>query len=105
MDFEEMREKTLETLEKLKKSGAKDWEPEVRFIQLVEEIGELANALLAENGHKPQKTKIFDLGDSFADVLFNLIILADKTGTDLEKEYEKMLKSLEKRIKKGEFKD
>lgn len=105
MDFKEMRRKTLEVLEKLYSSEAKKWSIETRFMDLIEEVGELANAVLVKQGHKPWKRKKSDLGDSFADVLFDLIVLAEEMGIDLEKEYEKMVKSLEERIEKGEFRD
>lgn len=77
---------------------------EERFIQLVEEIGELANAIATAEGHKSKKCARADLADSFADVLFDLIVLANLYEIDLEKETRIMLKRLEKRIKNNEFK-
>ena len=76
---------------------------EERFIQLVEEVGELANAIATTEGHKAKKLARADLKDSFADVLFDLVVLADLYRVDLEKETEEMLKRLEKRIESKEF--
>lgn len=88
---------------KISKKFPKPMSKEERFIQLVEEVGELANAIATTEGHKAKKCARADLKDSFADVMFDLIVLASLYKIDLEKETEEMLKRLEKRIKKGNF--
>lgn len=91
--------KVLEISKKFPKPLTK----EERFIQLVEEVGELANAIAITEGHKSEKCARADLNDSFADVFFDLILLANLYEVDLEKETEAMLKRLDKRIKDQEF--
>jgi len=76
---------------------------EARVLDLVEEVGELANAVLVEEGHKGRKKA--DLADSLADVLYDLILVAEHYGIDLKKEYGNMLEELKKRAERGEFKD
>ncbi len=83
---------------------------EERFIDLVEEVGELAQAILITRGKKytndPRKQKtIEDVADALSDILFNLIVLADGLEIDLEREYQQMLKRLQERLDKGEFKN
>ena len=81
---------------------------EERFIDLVEEIGELAQAILITRGKKytndPSKQQtVENVADALADVLFNLIVLAEEYGLDLEEEYLKMLDRLQGRIEAKEF--
>jgi NTP pyrophosphatase (non-canonical NTP hydrolase) len=78
---------------------------EQRFINLVEEVGELANAIAIAEKHKSPKRKRSDLRDSFADTLYNLIILASLYDIDLEDEMNFMLDGLEKRIHNHDFDD
>ncbi len=75
---------------------------EKEFIHLIEEVGELANAIRGREGHtsKPARS---DIADSICDVLWHLIIIADHYTLDLPKEYMEMVDRMEERIKKGEF--
>ena len=101
MNLKQLTEKTV----KLTKKFPQKWNKNTRFIDLVEEIGEIANAILVKEEQKPKKTlhKGNSLPDALADTLYDLIMLAHQHGIDLEKEYLEMLKKLEKRIEKGEF--
>lgn len=76
---------------------------EARFVDLVEEVGELANAILTTEGHKSKKCTRADIADSLADILYNVIILADLYEVNLEKEMKEMLEKLHRRIKDKEF--
>lgn len=102
MGLDEMWGRTLEILKSLEKQDRK-MGIEARFIDMVEEIGELANAILTERGHKSMKRKKSEIADSICDVLFDLLALAKMLKLNLAKEYEKMLKEMEERIRKGEF--
>ena len=85
----------------LKKSNT--FSIEARFIDLVEEVGELANAILGKEGHKDKKRIRADLADSVADILWDLIFIAEYYKIDIEKEYFVMCDQLEKRIQEKEF--
>ncbi|PZR29711.1 MAG: pyrophosphatase [Citrobacter freundii] len=58
---------------------------------LTEEVGELARLMARQYGDQSFKEsdKNRDLGDEMADVLWVLICLANQTGVDLEKAWEK----------------
>ena len=60
---------------------------------LTEEVGELARIMARQYGDQSFKEsdKGRDLGDEMADVLWVLICLANQTGVDLEKAWEKNL--------------
>lgn len=79
-----------------------------RMVDLTEEVGELAQAMLIVEKKKltndplKKRTKA-DIADALADIFYDLLLLADTYGVDLEDEYESMLSRLDKRIKEGEF--
>ncbi|MDO8627164.1 MAG: MazG-like family protein [Candidatus Diapherotrites archaeon] len=104
--MKELIEKTKELQKQFReksKGNWKDWGNEAVMIDLVEEVGELANAVLVKENYKRDKRKKADLEDSLADVLFDVILLSANYGIDLEKEYKAMLARLEARVKGNEF--
>ncbi len=66
---------------------------------LTEEVGELARIMARQYGDQSFKEsdKGRDLGDEMADVLWVLVCLANQTGVDLEKAWEKNLEKKTKR--------
>ena len=81
----------------------KPWDIYQRFNDLVEEVGELANAIQVKEGWKSKKRAKADLVNSICDVLYSIILVADHYKIDLDKEYPKVLKEIEGRINKGDF--
>jgi NTP pyrophosphatase (non-canonical NTP hydrolase) len=80
-----------------------------RLLDAVEEMGELAQAILMVENIKttndPTKQRtVADVADALCDVLFDLVILADDYHIDYENEYQDMLTRLQTRLNKGEFK-
>lgn len=69
--------------------------------QLTEEVGEVARIIARRYGEQSEKEsdKDKDLGEEFADVLFVLICLANQTGVDLTKAFEKRMDKKTKRDK------
>jgi NTP pyrophosphatase (non-canonical NTP hydrolase) len=103
MNLNQLTDKTIKVNRQFK--NWRQWDQKTRFIDLVEEVGELANAVLTNykaKGDKPGWQKE-GFKDSLCDLLFDILILARENKIDLEKEYLAMLDDLEKRIKKGEF--
>jgi NTP pyrophosphatase (non-canonical NTP hydrolase) len=103
MDFNQLKQKTVAVNKKFK--NWKDWNNNIRFVDLVEEIGELANAVLTKQKAKGSKPGWQEEGleDSLCDVLYDIFLLAEQNNVDLENEYLQMLAKLEKRIESGEF--
>jgi len=62
--------------------------------QLTEEVGEVARIIARRYGEQSEKEsdKDKDLGEELADVLFVVLCLANQTGVDLQKVFEKKLK-------------
>lgn len=80
-----------------------NWDAKTYMINLVEEIGELSNAMLVEEGKKSLKRKKSNVADSLCDSLYSLFMIAECYNLDLEEEYDKVLNDLEGRINNGEF--
>ena len=81
------------------------WDLKTHYIDLVEEVGELGNAILVESGNKSIKRKRAELDDSFADVLFELIMMANEAGVNLEDVLTEMLDELKARQENREYHD
>jgi len=62
--------------------------------QLTEEVGEVARIISRRYGEQSEKKsdKKVDLGEELSDVLFVVLCLANQTGVDLEKSFNKKLK-------------
>ncbi len=74
-----------------------------RFNDLVEEVGELANAIQVKEGWKTKNRAKSDLVDSVCDVLYSIFSVAATYNIDLDKEYPEVLKQIDERRQKGDF--
>lgn len=105
-DFKDLVEETRSLHRKFKSP----FDKRDRVLDLVEEVGELANAVLIVEkrktitAHHPRKNKTkADVADALSDILFNVILLADDYDVDLLLDYERMLADLKRRLERGEF--
>ena len=86
----------LNTLQKkvddwIKKYGVRYFDELTNMAQLTEEVGEVARIISRTYGEQSIKEneELNDLSEELADVLFVLLCLANQTGIDLEKSFEK----------------
>jgi len=100
IDIQKKTEKIIKKFQEIEKNP---WGPEAIVLDLVEEVGELANAVLVREKYKSIKRKKSELKDSIADILYALVRLANYYNINIKDEYMKMLKKLEERLEKGEF--
>ena len=96
----------LNTLQKkvddwIKKYGVRYFDELTNMAQLTEEVGEVARIISRTYGEQSIKKneELNDLGEELADVLFVLLCLANQTGIDLEKAFEKKLNKKSRRDK------
>ena len=96
----------LNTLQKkvddwIKKYGIRYFDELTNMAQLTEEVGEVARIISRTYGEQSIKEneELNDLGEELADVLFVLLCLANQTGINLEKAFEKKLKKKSRRDK------
>ena len=107
LELEKLVEKTREVAREFEKKG-QGYGKQERFMDLVEEVGELAQAMLIVDGAKvtndPAKTRTKKhIADALSDILFDLVLLADNYEIDLFGDYERMLEELKGRLESGEF--
>lgn len=86
-----------------KMPNKKDWQVHNNFAAMVEEVGELANAIQVEEGFKSKKRRKAEIADSICDILYELFRIANWYKIDLDKEYPLVIKQIDKRRLKGEF--
>ncbi len=77
-------------------AAAADWEGpvEVRFLDLAEEVGELARAVLVTEGHKGTAAPAEEVAEALCGVLVDVFALADHYHVELDELYPRMLARL-----------
>jgi len=98
-----LNEATRETKKVAQHMQGEKWGVYQRFSDLIEEVGELANAIQVKEGWKTKKRSKLEVVNSICDVLYELLLIADYFDVNLEREYPKVLEEIDKRRKKGEF--
>ena len=78
----------------IKNHGVRYFNEFTNMAQLTEEVGEVARIISRRYGEQSEKDsdKKIDLGEELSDVLFVVFCLANQTGVDLEKSFNKKLK-------------
>jgi len=77
----------------IKAHGVRYFNELTNMAQLTEEVGEVARIIARRYGEQSEKEsdKNKDLGEELADVVFVVLCLANQTGVDLEKAFQKKL--------------
>lgn len=77
----------------IKTHGVRYFNELTNMAQLTEEVGEVARIIARRYGEQSEKEsdKNKDLGEELADVVFVVLCLANQTGVDLEKAFQKKL--------------
>ena len=83
----------------IKQHGVRYFNELTNMAQLTEEVGEVARIIARRYGEQSEKEsdKNKDLGEELADVIFVVLCLANQTGVDLQKAFEKKLEVKTKR--------
>lgn len=74
---------------------------ELQLLYVIEEFGEVAEAIRKSAGHKARKDMKTDLGSEFADLIISITTLANSYDIDLADEIEKFKDRLASRHAKG----
>lgn len=77
----------------IKAHGVRYFNELTNMAQLTEEVGEVARIIARRYGEQSEKEsdKNKDLGEELADVLFVVLCLANQTGIDLQRSFDKKL--------------
>lgn len=86
-----------------------DWEQrskqqpgvELQLLYIMEELGEVAEAIRKTSGSKTRKQKDVNLGAEFADLIISVTTLANHFNIDLDKEIDDFKERLAKRHGQG----
>ena len=97
------------TIQSLQQWVRKDWierssalpSKELQLLYLLEEIGEIAEAIRKVNGHKNRTEESPDIGSEIADAIIALITIANEYNVDLELEMHNFQERLQKRHNQG----
>jgi NTP pyrophosphatase (non-canonical NTP hydrolase) len=83
----------------IKEHGVRYFNELTNMAQLTEEVGEVARIIARRYGEQSEKEsdKEKDLGEELADVMFVVLCLANQTGVDLQKAFDKKLEIKTKR--------
>lgn len=83
----------------IKAHGVRYFNELTNMAQLTEEVGEVARIIARRYGEQSEKEtdKSKDLGEELADVLFVVLCLANQTGINLQKAFDKKLEIKTKR--------
>ncbi|MCB0451699.1 MAG: nucleotide pyrophosphohydrolase [Aequorivita sp.] len=83
----------------IREHGVRYFNELTNMAQLTEEVGEVARIIARRYGEQSEKEsdKNKDLGEELADVIFVVLCLANQTGVDLEKAFEKKMELKTKR--------
>ena len=78
----------------IKEHGVRYFDELTNMAQLTEEVGEVARISARRYGEQSEKEsdKAKDLGEELADVIFVVLCLANQTGVDLQKAFDKKMK-------------
>lgn len=79
----------------IKEHGVRYFNELTNMAQLTEEVGEVARIIARRYGEQSEKEsdKDKDLGEELADVMFVVLCLANQTGIDLQKAFDKRMDS------------
>ena len=77
----------------INKHGVRYFDPLTNMAQLTEEVGEVARVISRRFGEQSEKDsdKKIDLGEELSDVLFVVFCLANQTGIDLDRSFNKKI--------------
>jgi NTP pyrophosphatase (non-canonical NTP hydrolase) len=77
----------------IKKHGVRYFDVLTNMAQLTEEVGEVARIISRRYGEQSEKEsdKSKDMGEELADVIFVVLCLANQTGVDIQKAFDKKM--------------
>ena len=83
----------------IKEHGVRYFNELTNMAQLTEEVGEVARIISRRYGEQSEKEsdKSKDLGEELADVIFVALCLANQTGVNLQKAFDKKMQLKSKR--------
>lgn len=100
-NFQQIIKRAVEIRQKYSQSDTKQWAVEQCFMGMVKDVGDLSKLLMVKGGYRKGVAKDTkkNLEHELADVLYSVIVIANKTGVNLEKSFWQVMDELEERLK------
>lgn len=103
MNIEELSNRAQEIADKYrelnKKNGSRDWAASDYMAGFVGDVGDLSKLLMAKEGLREKDDVDTKIAHELADCLWSILVIANKLGVDIEKEFTNTMNQLEIRIK------
>ncbi|HVU17169.1 MAG TPA: hypothetical protein VHD32_09590 [Candidatus Didemnitutus sp.] len=87
-----------------RRTGRKPWTREEIAQGFVVDVGDLMRLVMAKAGRREVKDVDRKLGHELADCLWSILVLADAYGVDLEKEFDRMVAEVGRKLARSRFK-
>ena len=105
MDFKDIINRALEVRKKYerfeKRKWGKVWGKEQILQGFIVDVGDLTRIIMQKEGWRKSPAS-GELGHELSDCLWCIIVLANKYGVDLQKEFLEAINDVEKKIQKNE---
>lgn len=104
MKFEDILKRAVEVrkrYDELNASRGVTWNEQNLMSGFVGDVGDLSKIIMAKQGLRHMEDVDVKLAHELADCLWSILVIADKYGVELAKEFEKTMKELELRIHKA----
>lgn len=102
MNFDELQQRAIELRKKYDKLNQKKrgvtWNEQQLMAGFVGDVGNLSKIIMAKHGLRDMENIDAKLAHELTDCLWSILVLTDKYGIDLPKEFTKTMDELDKRI-------
>lgn len=100
-NFKKMAAKAVAIRKRYSKFDRKEWRIEQVFMGLVKDVGDLSKVLMIYNGYRDDLNKKTEsmIGHELADMLYSIMVIANKIGINLEKSFWDNMKNIESKLK------
>jgi NTP pyrophosphatase (non-canonical NTP hydrolase) len=98
MEMNEAQKEAVELLEQINKKLKIKHNPDGMFLNLVEEVGEVARELSKKQDNYRENFDREKLADELSDIISRVFIIAEDNKINLDKAYERKLKKVKERF-------
>lgn len=99
MTIQELVSETARLKRQLQERESRPWTIEVYMVELLAEIGTLADSIMIKEGFRPIRSgDELDLEDDISDILFLLVNIATHYNIDLENAYMTMIRKTSEKL-------
>jgi len=100
-DFQKMINKAIEIKKRYNKIELKEWNLEQDFMGMAKDMGDLSKLLMIYKGYRAKENSNLkkEIEHELADILWSVIVIAEKTGVNLEESFWDAMDELDKKLR------